>query len=255
MTKVFYRSKKWYGCVPDDPTPSDQHFKPTAIRLPPEVDLRPLCPPVMVQGELGSCVAHGVTEALRYLLIKGGKIDVPLSRLQLYYDARAIEGVTGEDTGCQIRDAIKSALVDGVAHEPLWPYDINRYTAKPTPDVYVDAKKFEAATFERVPIGTNAVMNALARGFPVIVGLSVFESFEGQEVADTGFVPLPDFQQEEMLGGHCMLCVGYGQQPGRFTVRNSWGADWGDQGDCYIPMDYLGSPDFGADFWIIKSTT
>jgi C1A family cysteine protease len=63
-------------------------------------------------------------------------------------------------------------------------------------------------------------------------------------------VPMPG-NNEPMIGGHCMLTVGYGQKPGCFTVRNSWGADWGDQGDCYIPERYLGSSEFGSDYWII----
>jgi hypothetical protein len=56
------------------------------------VDLRPHCPPVMDQGELGSCTAHGITGALRYEMKRAGQPDVPLSRLQLYFDERAIEG-------------------------------------------------------------------------------------------------------------------------------------------------------------------
>lgn len=30
----------------------------------------------------------------------------------------------------------------------------------------------------------------------------------------------------------------------RFIVRNSWGADWADQGYCYIPYNYAANPEF-----------
>ena len=86
---------------------------------------------------------------------------------------------------------------------------------------------------------------------PVIIGISVYDSFESSEVEQGGIVPMPG-TNEEMVGGHCMLAVGYGQKPGYFTVRNSWGGAWGDKGDCYIPEAYLGSTSLGSDYWLIN---
>lgn len=38
-----------------------------------------------------------------------------------------------------------------------------------------------------------------------------------------------------------------------FIVRNSWGADWGDRGYCYMPYGYLMDPaQNGGDSWIIR---
>ena len=47
-------------------------------------------------------------------------------------------------------------------------------------------------------------------------------------------------------GRHAMLIVGY--TGNFFIVKNSWGADWGDQGYCYIPKSVLAAsePDFIA---------
>ena len=50
---------------------------------------------------------------------------------------------------------------------------------------------------------------ALAAGYPVIIGISVYASFEGPDVTRTGVVPMPvtsGAAAEDMLGGHCMLC-------------------------------------------------
>lgn len=50
-----------------------------------------------------------------------------------------------------------------------------------------------------------------------------------------------------------MLAVGYSDQDRVFIVRNSWGTDWGDEGYCYIPYDYLLSERFNnGDSWIIR---
>jgi C1A family cysteine protease len=253
IDKPFIRSPKWYGCRPDTLDPRDRVSMATVDELPPSVDLRPLCPPVMDQGALGSCTANAITGALRYNLRFFGKPDVPLSRLQLYYDERAVEGTINEDSGAEIRDGIKCANKSGVAHETLWPYDIGAYTREPPASIYEDAAFFQALTYERVSVDVQSIKTALARKFPVVIGISLFESFESDEVARTGIVPMPNLDSEQLIGGHCMYVVGYGQKPGYFTVRNSWHDDWGDRGDCYIPENYLGSPDYGSDYWIISS--
>jgi C1A family cysteine protease len=92
---------------------------------------------------------------------------------------------------------------------------------------------------------------ALAGGFPVMIGISVFDSFESDEVASTGIVPMP-LATESLLGGHCMYAIGYDDKRKAFLVRNSWGSNWGIAGNCWIPYDYLGSTNFGADYWVIK---
>jgi C1A family cysteine protease len=175
-----------------------------------------------------------------------------MARLQLYYDERKIEGTVSQDAGAMIRDGIKCVSKIGVAHETLWPYNIKKFKSKPSAKVYNNARQEGALTYERVDVNATALKHALADGYPVIIGISVYESFEDDDVAKSGIVPLPS-KGEQMIGGHCMYVVGYGQKKGYFTVRNSWADDWGDAGDCYIPEKYLGNQNLGADYWIIKS--
>jgi hypothetical protein len=40
---------------------------PTAAPIPPSASLRDKCPPVLDQGVLGTCVAHGTTEAMAFV--------------------------------------------------------------------------------------------------------------------------------------------------------------------------------------------
>lgn len=222
-------------------------------RLPPKVDLRPNLPPVMNQGELGSCVLHAATAALRYCLIQGKKPDVFLSRLQPYYDVRALEGTIDEDAGCEIRDAIKCLFKYGAAHEERWPYDITKFQRKPDDAAYADALQFQALTYESInPISVTAVKSALANGFPVIGGWTLYESFESDKVSQTGVVPMPK-KTEQVVGGHSMLIVGYGQKSGYFTVMNSWAPDWGDKGFAYLPERYVAGGNLGDDYWVIRS--
>jgi C1A family cysteine protease len=244
--------RAWYGCRPDT---LDIRDIPHGIRfpgvLPTSVDLREWCSEVMDQGPIGSCTAHGVTGAARYRIIKRNTTyDFAMSRLQLYYDSRANEGTVLSDAGAEIRDVIKMISKNGVGHEDLWPYDITRYVDRPPQEVYDDAIQYKALSYNRVPVGVTALKAALAAGNPVIIGVSLYDSFESDETAATGNVPMPK-HGEGLVGGHCMYVVGYGQRPATFTVRNSWGTEWGDKGDCYFPEGYLGNPGYGSDYWTI----
>lgn len=254
MTHVFVRDNSWYGCRRDTKDARDRLHVTKKLKPPPSFDLRDNCPPVMDQGQLGSCTAHGITGALRYLLLSSGKPDIELARLQLYYDERVIEGSVNDDAGAEIRDGIKCAAKIGVAHESTWPYEISRYKSKPSDFVYADALKFEALAYERVKVSTIEIKRVIAFSkIPVVVGISLYESFESDEVARTGIVPMPNLTKEQMIGGHCIYVVGYGQVPKHFTLRNSWNTDWGDKGDFYLPEHYLGSTKYGSDYWAIQT--
>lgn len=244
--------QRTYGCVPDLADARDRLYRPRAIKLATEVDLTDSLPPVLDQETIGSCVLHGTSEAFRARLKADGRSDIAPSRLQFYYDTRVSEGTAGEDAGCQIRDAIKILRTTGVAPESDWPYIVSRYFLAPPPSVNQDRVGYPDFDYERVDVDAVAVKTALSEGFPVIIGLSLYDSFEGDTVAATGIVPMPNLQTERVVGGHCMLAIGYGQHSGLIKVRNSWGADWGDKGNCYIPEEIIGSTDYGSDYWIIK---
>lgn len=242
----------WYGCRRDTKDARDHMFVPKVTRMPVSVDLEASCPPVLDQGQLGSCVWHGTSTAIRHDLIAAGMKDVEFSRLQGYYDTRAIEGTIRSDAGCEIRDAIKTLAKNGVAHEPMWPYAIKKFATKPPAKVYKDALDFRALAYERVQVSTSQVKAAIAGGQPVIIGLTLYDSFESEAVAKNGIVPMPK-RGEEIVGGHCMCVIGYGQKKGYFKVRNSWATDWGDRGNCWMPEAYIGSPLYGSDYWIVST--
>jgi len=99
----------------------------------------------------------------------------------------------------------------------------------------------------------QAIKAALSSGYPVVVGINVYSSFEGGDVAQTGNVPLPQ-PGEQQLGAHAVVCVGYTYD--RWIMRNSWGAQWGDQGYFYLPIQYLTDPNLcTTDFWVITSVS
>jgi C1A family cysteine protease len=91
----------------------------------------------------------------------------------------------------------------------------------------------------------------LAEGYPFAFGMTVYDSFEGDEVAKTGVVQMPS-PDEQVVGGHAVLVVGYDDSQQIFIVRNSWGSEWGMGGYFTLPYAYIVNPDLASDFWTLR---
>lgn len=252
---------KGTGWVPDVPDHRDYLYGALTgpdvklDELPPKVDLRDNVAmqfPILDQGNLGSCTANSIAATITYCQNKqANKLHFYPSRLFIYYDERNSEGTVSSDSGAMIRDGIKSVNAIGVCSEDTWPYDIQRFTIKPSPKAYCEALQHQALQYRRIPDNDLNLMKAcLASGFPFVFGFAVYESFESLGVARTGVVPLPKIQ-ESMLGGHAVLAVGYDDSKEQFIIRNSWGDKWGDKGYFYLPYQYLQDQNLSDDFWVI----
>ncbi len=247
------RVKKGYGWAPDLPDHRDKLYsvvRKVPAKLPSSIDLRPVCPPVADQGELGSCTGNALVGALEFMEMKDNDPYVELSRLFIYYDERAFEHTVNSDSGAQIRDGIKTLAKKGVCSEKCWPYDISKFTVKPPASCFEEAATHKITVYARIQ-GVDEMKACLAEGYPFVFGFSVYESFESQEVAQTGIVQMPQ-PDEKQVGGHAVVGVGYDDSEGRFIVRNSWGDAWGMKGYFTIPYEYLGNPNLADDFWAIR---
>lgn len=244
-----------YGWLPDLPDHRDfLYAAPVAIAgaLPSSVDLRPQCPPVYDQGQLGSCTANAITGALQFERMKQqlAQIFTP-SRLFIYYNERVIEHTVASDSGAQIRDGIKSVGKQGDCPETEWPYVIAKFKTQPPKNCYADALKYKIVSYQRLTPILSQLKGCLASGYPFVFGFTVYESFESAQVAKTGHAALPK-TGEAAVGGHAVMCAGYDDAKQRFIVRNSWGANWGLKGYFTLPYPYLLSPNLASDFWTIR---
>lgn len=219
------------------------------------IDLRSKFPPVYDQGQLGSCVFNACDGAYGFEMMKQGEPYVSMSRLFMYYNTRVAEGTVDQDSGAEIKDAVYQIGSYDDAHgtctEELWPYDITKFTVKPTDECYTNAKFHHVVKAERIQQDLTDLKQSLLDGYPVIFGFQVYESFESETVAKTGKMPMPA-PGEKLLGGHGVVLAGFDDTQSVFIVRNSWGTNWGDAGYFYMPYDFIVKPDYASDFWSIR---
>jgi C1A family cysteine protease len=235
-----------YGYIPDVQDANDfafQAMRPAAAPLPAEIDLRHLCSPVRDQGNLGSCTGFAIAVGMReFLFNKLGARFVQLSPLFLYYEERVREKTVNQDAGAMPRDGFKVLAKIGCAPEADWPYDITKFTIAPSKKAVTNAAQFKIASYNRLA-NLNDIRTCLAGGNGVVLGFTVYESFESDAVAQTGKMPMPA-ANEKVLGGHAVFCAGYKTDAsfaggGCLIVKNSWSTGWGDAGYFYMPYAFV----------------
>ncbi len=234
---------------------------------PPKVDLRPLCSPVVDQGDLGSCTGNAGAGAIEFLELQEMRDNVPpgtqapqeyvankfspVSRMFIYQNELILDGDFGQDNGANMRDICMVALKTGVPRESSWAYDMSLFTTKPNAAVYAEAAKHKVKAFYQLNNMTD-MKRCLYHGFPFVFGISVYDSFMSDAAASSGIIPMPNVSTETLQGGHALCCVGYDDTKMSFIVRNSWGTSWGDQGYCYMPYAYLSDADLASDMYTLR---
>jgi hypothetical protein len=171
--------------------------------------------------------------------------------LFLYFNTRKRMGTVDNPSGENVADTLGAARDDGFCPEALWPYDVERVSVAPPEACYEAAAQWHIRS-RKVPQTAERIRALLANGTPVLFAFYVYESFLTDEVTKSGVTPMPRVG-EERRGGHAALLVGYDDSTQTFVVRNSWGANWGQQGYCLVPYAYVLDPERAFDFYTIRT--
>ncbi|MDR3634306.1 MAG: C1 family peptidase [Isosphaeraceae bacterium] len=244
-----------YGYLADSEPPYDAKLAPPAAEsnppLPASVDLVTSgnVPPVYNQGKINSCTANAFAWDYWFVELKEKlpNVNVP-SRAFIYYNSRVVMGENPvTDNGAYDGAVIQTLVNTGVAPESSWSYQ-EPVDAAPPPSAYAAAQSHKVLAYYQLNNeDLNQLKGSLAAGYPIVIGLDTYTSFDTAQTASTGKIPTPQFG-ERKTGGHAVVLVGYDDATQEFKFVNSWSTSWGAKdaegdgtGYGYVPYSYVAS--------------
>lgn len=159
------------------------------------------------QGQEGACSGHGVAGELaaRPVVVEG--VDTAYA-FALYQEARARDRAAGHNwsEGATVLAAIQAAQARGFYREYRWAFDI------------------------------DALAVAVSRHGPAVLGIPWREGmYETDREGGVSWVRAGG----RVVGGHCLLDVGYSPRRHAHLLQNSWGPVWGNDGRAWIDEEEL----------------
>lgn len=207
---------------------------------------------VFNQGQRGTCVANATVTLLDYLTKEN------YSRQFLYHQCKMLDG-SPNTGGTYLKIAAKvlswEMLKDyGCPVERAWeynPFEDSTEHQGPPPEKSFHGQRFvgKQVAYVRESNSIKDIITLLsgsnvAKPLPVVIGVTLYSSFNNYSSQRTGWITMP-LPGETIIGGHAMLIVGFDQEKKLFLVRNSWGYDWavenewGYPGHAIIPYAYI----------------
>ncbi len=240
-----------------------------------EASLEQLISDVWDQRQTSSCTGHAFGRASQLRLLRlaqdaGVALSVPKPSVTFIYQCGVAAGNPSPndplvDQGASPSLVMRGMAVQGVPPDSACPaggfdaaYDADSLahefvTDEPDMEALAEASTFVLQGWYRIDEGTDQtvqdVAQALAAGYPVVVGVEVDQAFEDQD----GTKVCPPCGPAS-LGGHMLCIVGYRTNARgelEFRVCNSWGPGWADHGLFWASAAWLKS---GTDLFAITVT-
>lgn len=199
---------------------------------PTEIDLTqmPHYPPVIDQGDIGSCTAASAC-AVKDFITRKYRANYPTTSILGFYACERIQNnELRRDAGSDGRTSGLVMLNVGVGDEEVWPYRKANLFKKPTVRYFKQAAENKIGAYYFLH-GHAHMRECLAQGYPFVFGTTCTK-----KMCDDNFDGwLKDYTVDDVLvengevAGHQMVCVGYKTIDGKdfYLIRNSFGTDWG----------------------------
>lgn len=190
--------------------------------------------PVKNQGQVGSCVAHSISEMDEIIRA----MNKQLSPGYVYANRTDSQW---QGSGMMPREALRQLVNCGIPLNELFPINEEYPGIKATLAKY-DTTKITADSITRksesfISLNKDEVKKYIFNEKkPVLVTVSVYESFYNTV---NGVVPNAS---GKALGGHAMLIIGW--KDDMFVVLNHWGEWGGAKGYLYIPLSFNSFKEF-----------
>lgn len=245
------------GFTPDEPAQVALAPKVPAFRniLPMAVDLREWLPPVGNQGEQGSCTAWATAYGAMSFLFRqavseqsGAQSVVPDIRFSPSYVYNQIH--QGQCNGTTFISALETINRNGVLELAQFPYKASDCAIQPASIQIQQSKSQRLLTYRHIDGSRDAIdriRGELAKRRPVLFAMNTGNSGSAFEKYKGGIFN----EVLEKVSGHAMLLVGYDDHAGNFTVLNSWGTTWGENGFMRISYQAFFANLLGNNVFVI----
>jgi len=227
--------------------------------IPPSFSWREQMSSVKNQGNVQSCAAFAATAIMEFQKRKRSGVaqEYDLSEALLYEISTYEENQTPSScrqAGRYFSDIINALKTFGMPREDCHPYD--KVCEDPPPkfgeesllwcgrwDDLSSLNKIKDA----VAINTldlKALKNAIYVA-PVLAGMIVFGDFFSYS---GGVYEHPPSEGESIAGFHAVVLVGYDDAKKALELRNSWGADWGEDGYAWMSYDLVTAGEYTVTY-------
>lgn len=226
--------------------------------LPDKIDLSDKILSIYDQGDIGACVSNALASAIKMKLkvisskrsiFSFIKDNIDPARLYNYNLARLLEGVIlTDDSGCMVETALEVLNRYSFPDESVFGYNKSTFSVFPDLVASVEANKNTSYkfTFNKLNQELGTIKASLVEGNPVLMGIVLFDSLSRTV---NGLIPTPNPQTEKVIGGHCILVIGYDDSKQTFKFVNCWSANWGNNGFGYIMYDYAMNANIAGDIY------
>jgi len=207
--------------------------------LPDNYDLSHLLPPIMSQGQQGSCVSWAISYYMKSLQEKL-QYGEEFTSLKITSPAYTYNQITqGNCTGTSPLQTLELLKNKGVCSLLSFPYTDTNCSLQPTKELDEQALKNRIGDYKGLS-GKNMVnemKSLINQKIPIII-----TAYLSSQFGKTDNFGLTAYREHKVDYGleercHAMLVVGYSDKYSAFKVVNSWGVDWGDNG--FVWVDYL----------------
>ncbi|VEN33948.1 unnamed protein product, partial [Callosobruchus maculatus] len=178
--------------------------------------------PVKNQGKCGSCWAFSAVGSIEAQFFKKNRTLVSLSAQELvdcadeHYRNKGCDGGTMDNAFDFVRD-------EGIQTEESYPYEARMSTCRKNGGYVTKVKKYVYSSKEQ------EIARIVSSEGPVSAAIDA----SGLQLYSHGIVDEKTKCQSDLFSlNHGILVVGYGRENGvdYWIVKNSWGADWGEDG-------------------------
>jgi C1A family cysteine protease len=210
--------------------------------------------PVYNQLGLNSSPSNALVYCYHYELLKNEIVPkINPSRLFLYYNQyNSLTNNENDIIGTSIFSGLNILHNLGVCSEELYPYNTISEIA-PSEEAYKNASENKIIAYNAIDQNLHQLKATLINGYPILFGFNIYSSFLLESVSENGNITIPS-DDEELIGQHAAVIIGYDDGDKVFLLRNSWGSEWGDSGYGYIPYEYVLNPVYASDFWIVRKS-